>query len=977
MSTSHLLSFADLAVSAGSVVHCASNQPLDMNNPGSVWFVESGAIDVFLVESRNGVEQTALQLLIRAEESRLVPGVASASEETTLSLRGKGLPGTVLRQLSIHQLSAVNNSELANLIDAWIMDLTDALSRDFMFSPLPDVLAEPGQILATVDGILSSRRAVVWAPVSTSETSASLYMGLVEAAIQTSAEDVPADVLPLTPESWLQLTQPRHACEFLSSETLANEGRLLSSLLPFHRLILATERLNRVFNMVDEANLERASTEVRRTEEDRARRQLFNVTSEPEQGMAEDDDSNLARVIRIIGQHEGITFKWPKRTDTPEISPRLVDILDVSGVRGRKVDLNAINDWWTGESDAMLAFRADDGSPVALLPSTLGRYRMFDPATGKMIRVTDEVASSLKAEAWLFYRPLAPMTISRRGLLNFIRNGLDAHVARFALLGLISGLFLLLPALTLGFVVNHVILHEELNLLYSVTTGLAGAAVLWALIYVLQGMTLMRLEGRIVSQVESAFWDRLLKLPLNILNRYPSADRAIRGMAFHRLRDDFQGVVANNLLSVVFLLPALLIIFIYDIVLGSVTAVFGLASMVITIFLGSKQISPYETMIHTSHRLTGVLYQFINGIVKLRIDGAEGSAYAVWARHYGEQQRAELELGEWNARLQAFCAALPLLAAGVVLVTTTLHGAKDFSVGNFLIIYTAFMLFITGVVRLGVSFGTVSTILPELNQIRPFLETPPEAIRGQEPVEHIGGDLLFDRVSFRYDPKGPLVLDDVSIHARRGEFIAITGESGAGKSTLFQLALGLSEPSTGTVYYDGRDLRQLNVKQVRRKIGAVPQKPILHPQDLWDNIAGGQEDIDSSAVWEAARAASVDKVIERTPMQMLTCVGDDQSVLSGGEVQRIAIARALAQDSRILLLDEATNFLDNDSQSNVMNQLEQLPMTRIVIAHRLTTLQKADRIYVMQAGKIVESGNYEELTAADGLFRELVRRQEV
>lgn len=970
-------SFAGHAVASGTPVPNAGNLPLDLDDPQSVWFVETGAVDIFIAERQNGVEQTARQLLMRAEAGQLILGVEPQSGETMLSLTAKGLPGTVLRRLSVDNLAAVRRSELASLVDAWIMGLSAALSRDVMYPPLPDVLVEAGKTPTAEGRTFSARRGVIWVQVPDALPDSGLFMDLVEVGTRNSDEAVATDLLPLTSGSWLNLTSPQRLSAALSSECLADENRLLPALTLFHQLLLDTARINRMLTVVDQANLERASTAVRRVDEARARRQLFKLPGVSDQGGVEDDDSALAETLRIIGRHEGITFRWPKRTDSPEIPPDLADITDVSGVRKRKVRLDSAERWWTGDSGAMLAFRADDSSPVALLPGgILGRYRVFDPAIGRSTLVTAKYADSLKEEAWLFYRPLEPAAVRVTDLIRIFRNEAGASLARFTAAGLVSGLIMLLSAAALGFIVNRIIPTGELNLLYSVTAGLAGVAAIWALIYILQGMALMRIEGYVTSRLEAAFWDRLLRLPLNFLHQYPSANRAMRGMAFQRLRNTIQGVAAANVLSIIFLFPALLVIFFYDAALGSITATFGLLFLIVTVSLGLRQVSPYESMIRASHRLSGVLFQFINGISKLRVDGAEGSAYAVWARHYGQQQRAELELGAWDARMRAFGAALPLLAGAVLLAAATLRGVETLSVGDFLFIYIAFLLFVTGVVRLGSSFGAIAAVAPELAQIQPFLAEAPETSRGQDPVEHLGGDLLFDRVSFRYDHESPMILNDVSIHIRRGEFVAIAGESGAGKSTLFRLALGLSEPNTGTVYYDGRDLRQLNVKQVRRKIGVVPQKTGLHPQDLWDNIAADQDDIDAETVWRAARIANVDDDIKNMPMQMLTCVGDSRSVLSGGETQRIMIARALARDPRILLLDEATNFLDNQNQSKVMSQLAQLPVTRVVIAHRLSTLRQADRIYVMQSGKVVEHGTYEELTAANGVFCELVRSQE-
>ena len=969
-------SFAGLAAASGTEVPCAGNLPLDMADPGSVWLVESGAVDIFLVERQNGVERTALQLLTRADAGRLLPGVVPQTEETTLSLTAKGLPGTVLRRLSVEDLADVQVSELASLVDAWIMDVSAALSRDPMNQPLPNVLLEAGQSPSMEGRTVSARRGVAWVRMPASSPGAGLYMDLVDVGDGDPDSVSATDAFPLTPASWLTLTPPQRLAAPLSSDELAADGRLLPSLARFHGLVLATERINRMLAVVDQAHLERASTVVRRVDETRARNQLLNVSGWQEPISVDDDGSPLAKALRSVGRHEGIRFLWPKRTGSLESPPDLIDVLDVSCVRGRRVQLDAIDHWWTGDSGAMLAFRAEDGSPVALLPGAFGRYRMFDPATERTTAVTAECVSSLSGEAWHFYRSMGSGSVRVSELLSIFGKGLGTGLARFAAAGLAGGLVMLLPALALGFVVNRAIPNGALGLLVPTAAGLAAVALLGALIHVLQGMALMRVEGRIASRIEAAFWDRLLRLPLGFLHRYTAGDRAMRGMAFQRLRDAAQGVAANNVLSIVFLLPALLVIFLYDAVLGGITSAFGLLALVVTVTLGLRQVSPYARMIRASHRLTGVLFQFVNGIAKLRIEGAEGSAYAVWARHFGEQQRAEIELGIWDAHLRAFGAALPLLAAATLLAAMTLLGAEALSVGDFLFVYAAFMLFVTGVVRLGASFAAVAAVGPELAQIQPFLDEPPEASDGQEPVEFLGGDLKFDRVSFGYDSASPMILDDVSMHARRGEFIAIAGPSGSGKSTLFRLALGLNEPNAGTVYYDGRDLRQLNVRQLRRKVGAVPQKTGLHPQDLWDNIAANQDDIAAEDVWWAARTASVADEIKEMPMQMLTCVGDNQSVMSGGETQRITISRALARKPRILLFDEATNFLDNENQSRVMSELAKLPVTRIVIAHRLSTLRQADRIYVMQAGKVVERGTYEELNAAGGVFHELVRRQE-
>ena len=960
---------ADLAARSGTPVACAGNLPADLDDPEFFWFIDEGAVDLFLVEKRDGVQQSAPQHLLRADSGRLLPGVAPHDGESTLSLVAKGLPGTTIRRLPASCLGEAHPAELAMQVDAWLSDLSEMLVRDVVNRPRPDALVEPEQAVPEERRTLAARRGVVW--VSELSVGSGLYLDLIDPAEHGEGGAVP---VPLTTTSWLTRLD---AAPFTtrSSETLADEGLLLPALSSFHAAAFALKRLDRRLAVVDQANLERARASSRRADEQDARRRLFNLY-----GLLRDDgaaagDSALLEALRLIGRREGIDFRLPARTAATDAPVGLDDILDASGVRARRVRLKPEERWWLGDSGAMLAFRAEDNRPVALLPSLPGRYREIDPVGRRSRRVTAERAAALGEEAWLFYRPLRSGSIGPADLLRMAGSGATLDVVRLVLAGLPAGLILLTPALVLGLVADEAIPDGDTGLLYAASAALAALASVGALLHVLRGMALMRLEARTGSRIEAAFWDRLLRLPPGVLQRYPVGDLAMRGMTFQHLRDATQGVVADSVLSVVFLLPAFGVIFFYDGVLGGVALAFSLLALVVTAALGLRQIAPRGRAIGAMRRVAGHLFQIANGISKLRIDGAEGSAFAVWARDYREQQKAELEAGAAEAHLQAFSAALPLLAGAVLLLAVVLIDRQSIPVGDFLVVFTVFMAFQTAVSRLGESFAAVAAILPAVDEIRPLLAEVPETAALGEPVEHLGGDVLFDHVSFRYDPDGPLILDDVTIHARPGEFIAIAGESGAGKSTLLRLALGLDQPSGGAVYYDGRDLRRLNLKQVRRKIGAVPQAVQLHPQDLWDNIAAHHAEVTAEELWQAAETAGVNREIRAMPMGMLTSVGASAAVMSGGESQRIVIARALIRTPRILMLDEATNWLDNESQAKVMENLAALTATRIVIAHRLSTLRRADRVYVMRAGRVVQSGAFDELAESEGEFRELIRRQ--
>ena len=230
-------------------------------------------------------------------------------------------------------------------------------------------------------------------------------------------------------------------------------------------------------------------------------------------------------------------------------------------------------------------------------------------------------------------------------------------------------------------------------------------------------------------------------------------------------------------------------------------------------------------VIQAVHRLAGRMFQLINGISKLRVDGAEGSAFAVWAGDYREQKQAELELGRLEEHLQAFSAALPFLTAAMLFLAVALQDPGAVTVGGFLVIFIAFTVFQAAVARLGESFGAVAAIMPALDQIRPFLAEPPETSVEGEPVGNLGGEVLFDHVTFRYDPDGPLILDDVSIRARPGEFVAIAGESGRRQEHAFPACAG-----SGAA--------QFGIGVLRRARPPTPQSQATAPEDRRGSAGG-------------------------------------------------------------------------------------------------------------------------------------------
>ena len=269
----------------------------------------------------------------------------------------------------------------------------------------------------------------------------------------------------------------------------------------------------------------------------------------------------------------------------------------------------------------------------------------------------------------------------------------------------------------------------------------------------------------------------------------------------------------------------------------------------------------------------------------------------------------------------------------------------------------------------------IAGIRPTLEMVAPILQEEPEVTGGKQIVTRLGGNIEMSHVCFRYSDTMPDILDDLSIKIKAGEYVAVVGETGCGKSTLVRLLLGFEKPRKGAVFFDGKDLNSLDLRSLRRHIGVVMQNGKLLMGSIYENITISAPWLGMDAAWEAAEAAGLAQDIREMPMGMQTMISEGQGGISGGQKQRLLIARAIAPKPNVLIFDEATSALDNLTQKKVTEALDSYKCTRIVIAHRLSTIQSCDRILLLRGGKIEEDGTYDELIAKKGFFAELVERQ--
>ena len=371
---------------------------------------------------------------------------------------------------------------------------------------------------------------------------------------------------------------------------------------------------------------------------------------------------------------------------------------------------------------------------------------------------------------------------------------------------------------------------------------------------------------------------------------------------------------------------------------------------------------------------SGMTYSLIDGIQKITVAGAERRAFIQWSQTYRRSMQAQynppLLLKVFGA-LNAFVLTAATIAMLYLAYRTKLPTASYYS-------FTASFAIVTGALgTISAGMTGVAGALPVFRILRPVMKMVPEIEENKTIVKTLNGNIRLDHVTFGYVPDQPPVIDDLSMDIRAGEYVAIVGSSGCGKSTLMKLLLGFEKPISGTVFYDHKPLDDLDIASVRRKIGTVLQNGEIIQGTIFSNITITGNNLTMDDAWEAAEFAGIAEDIRRMPLQMNTRMPDGGRGISGGQKQRLLIARAIVNKPKILFFDEATSALDNLTQKAVTESLGALECTRVVIAHRLSTIQNCDRIFCLDKGKVIEEGTYDELMQKNGFFAELVSRQQV
>ena len=465
---------------------------------------------------------------------------------------------------------------------------------------------------------------------------------------------------------------------------------------------------------------------------------------------------------------------------------------------------------------------------------------------------------------------------------------------------------------------------------------------------------------------------RVMNMPANFFRQFSSGELSSRYSAVNQLCELLLGSVFSTGLSSLLSLLYVTQIFHYAPALVGPALLIILATVLLSAISVLTQMKLSREIMEKGAKQNGLSFALISGVQKIKLAGAEKRAFAKWAHAYAEAVEPSYNppfLIKANTAINSAISLIGTIVLYYLAVQTRVSPSEYIAFNTAFGAVSAAFASLTGVAL------SVARIKPILEMAEPILKTQPESSENRTMVTRLNGSIELSNVYFRYNEHMPYVVNGMSLKIKAGEYIAIVGSTGCGKSTLMRLLLGFETPEKGAIYYDGKDMNKLDLRSLRRRIGAVTQDGSLFQGDIYSNIVISAPQLDLDAAWEAAEIAGIADDIRAMPMGMQTVIAEGQGGISGGQKQRLMIARAVAPKPKILMFDEATSALDNKTQKKVSDALDALKCTRIVIAHRLSTIRNCDRILVLDKGQILEDGTYDELIAKNGYFAELVERQ--
>lgn len=645
-------------------------------------------------------------------------------------------------------------------------------------------------------------------------------------------------------------------------------------------------------------------------------------------------------------------------------------ISEASGIRLRKVMLS--KKWWRKDSGPLLGFY--ENQPCALLPKKLGGYQLVNAQSKSRLKVNDKIADKISLQVFCFYVSLPNDIHSLSDFFQFSLSRIKTDFWWFVGIQIFISLLILAIPLAFGYFFNVIWPNKDLLMLYQLVALLVINIWVISLCRISQAAAGMRMRFKLSAVTQPAIWDKILRLPLRIYRRFSAGELCFRA----GLILDVQNTLIYGLLSLIagisILVMTLVLLIYYSPVLTLAGIALAAVMTLATVWVNYRQLQFMRSLYYHFGRFMGYTFELIAGISKIRVTNAMSRVFSLWVNRLAKRSYAEEKLKFYALEFEVLVAFITIFSSAL-LFGLTLWLNVNLTFGDFIAFFTGYSLFFFTLLAMLTDLGEVAKSIPLWRRSRIILTMKPEHETGKIDPGKLTGDIALNNIVFRYHPYEPALFANLSLHIQPGEFVAVVGPSGSGKSTLFRLILGFEKPEAGEIYFNGLNLQTLNILAVRRQIGVVIQNSSLIPGTIFANIAGHNQQMSRLDAWEIAEKVGLSELIKQLPMQMDTLITEGAVTLSGGEAQRLILARALAQKPQIIVLDEATSALDNTTQAVVHHYLKQLHATQIIAAHRLSTIVNADRIIVIDQGQIVQTGTFTDLISQPGLFAQMAKRQ--
>lgn len=966
------------------LTHLPVNQRLLLDDPKKVWILAAGEGDLFAMKRLPHSTEGPLSFLSSFSSTSILFGISQEEGKQQMALLFISTTPISYYIVSIDEflskvtLSEDTQNELEQCFQKWFQSFSPLFAlksipaQSIHLEPLQEVILEKGTKFCSMRTAQSGHKEdALWLDY---KEGLGNIMGMKE--LEVSKEE---GLYPLLPFTWIEVEEKSSLKALAPSEALSHPG-IWQGLNSFHLHVQTLLSLK----MHTQQENERWRNLHKKELEEKLLSQSFNkmaavLSPRSDAHLEEESDNPLFQACQRIGNELNLNFiPVNKKNHDFTIDEQVSQLCRNSQIRFRRVTLE--EGWWKKDCGPLLGFYGIEQFPVALLNQKSSRYSFIDPFTKQKRNITEEDAQKIAKTGFMFYQPFPEGPLNGIKVAKFCLKDRWKDLGHILLVGGAGSLLSLFTPFASQVIFDRVINGGERVLLPQILIGLVIAAIGLTLFLLTRSYISLRITQLIDAKLECALWDRILDLPANFFRQFTAGNLIQRVYSVNQIHQLISGNMIRILLSGVFSLLYFIAMLYYSTKLAMIGLAIIVSSIIVTVICTSLKLQLQRKILHINGILNGVVVQLISGINKLRVGGAENRAFAYWGNRFTKSQQLLLRSQNIQNFVTLMNAVLPIIALTVLFFSVmsfiSSSNENTLTVGTFIAFMAAFVPFSQSIFDSANALISMVTVVPLWERAKVILEETPEVSKNKIKPSAARGQVAINHLSFKYDKSTPLILNEVSFHASPGEFIAIVGPSGSGKSTLVRLLLGFETPTKGSIFYDDQDLASLDLKELRRQIGAVLQQGAIFSGSLHENIVCGgvytREQIE-----EVLALCGLSEDIQNFPMGLHTIVQSGGNTLSGGQAQRILIARAMIGKPKLLIFDEATSALDGLTQDLISYNLDQLNVTRIVIAHRLSTIRHADRIYVLDQGKIVDVGTFEELISKGGLFKQMALRQKL